>query len=136
VATLAVWVGPGLAEVHDPSRAHASGGGGFYCETHIIEPGVDAYRVRAWCGPPAMMQPRLEVRRQLQAVRVPCARGYCDSFVEREISVAVDEWVYDFGPTRFVRFLTFEQGTLIRVRSGPYGTKEGQRASDSDVSGP
>jgi len=122
VATLLAWVALGVSEDRGLSRAHATGG--FYCESHIIDAGADAYRVRTWCGAPVSVQTRMEVRRQVQSVVVPCARGYCNSLIEREISVQVDDWIYDFGPTRFVQYLTFEHGTLVRVRSGPYGTPE------------
>lgn len=122
-ATFVVWVAVGLAQGRGLQRAQAAAGG-FYCQTHIIEPGAEAYRVQAWCGPPVSMQPRLESRRQLQTVSVPCPRGYCNSVVEREVSVQVEEWIYDFGPQRFVQYLTFEQGILVRVRTGTYGVKE------------
>lgn len=30
-------------------------------------------------------------------------------------------WTYDFGPHTFVRFLDFEGGKLVRIRTGSYG---------------
>ena len=44
--------------------------------------------------------------------------------VEDLIEVAIDEWLYDFGPQRFIQHLTFEQGKLVDVTSGKYGTKQ------------
>jgi hypothetical protein len=43
--------------------------------------------------------------------------------VEDYVVVVVDEWIYDFGPRRFLQYLTFEGGQLVAVRSGPYGNK-------------
>jgi hypothetical protein len=34
----------------------------------------------------------------------------------------IDEWIYDFGPETFVRYLTFVDGRLFRVDTGSYGT--------------
>lgn len=35
--------------------------------------------------------------------------------------VTVEEWTYDMGPTRFVRFLRFINGRLIDIETGRYG---------------
>jgi hypothetical protein len=43
--------------------------------------------------------------------------------VDHAIEVTVEEWVYDFGPRRFMQYLTFEGGQLVAVRSGSYGHK-------------
>jgi hypothetical protein len=40
------------------------------------------------------------------------------------VQVTIDEWLYDFGPSVLVKTLTFEQGRLLRVETGGYGTKE------------
>jgi hypothetical protein len=58
---------------------------------------------------------------------VPCAPqspAWCTTQVEDSIDVPVEEWTYDFGPQRFIQFLTFEDGRLVRVQSGDYGHKE------------
>jgi hypothetical protein len=33
----------------------------------------------------------------------------------------IEEWTYNFGPTSFMLYLTFENGRLIRIESGEYG---------------
>ena len=38
-------------------------------------------------------------------------------------SVVIDEWTYDLGTHSLVRYLTFEQGRLLRVATGGYGNK-------------
>lgn len=35
--------------------------------------------------------------------------------------IRVEEWEYNFGPTRFLYYLRFENGKLIRITVGDYG---------------
>ena len=35
--------------------------------------------------------------------------------------IRVEEWEYNFGPTRFLYYLRFENGKLIRITAGDYG---------------
>ena len=35
--------------------------------------------------------------------------------------VEVEEWIYNFGPHRFIHYLTFEDGELIKIEFGDYG---------------
>jgi hypothetical protein len=44
--------------------------------------------------------------------------------IEETVEVIVDEWTYDFGKNRFIRYLTFEQGKLVRITAGRYGRKD------------
>jgi hypothetical protein len=55
---------------------------------------------------------------------VPCNVGICSTMIEETVTVNVEEWIYDFGPQRFIQYLTFESGKLINVRSGNYGKKQ------------
>ena len=43
---------------------------------------------------------------------------------EYTVEVTIDEWTYDFGSNRFLQFLKFEQGRLVRLQSGSYGQKD------------
>ncbi len=38
-----------------------------------------------------------------------------------EVPVDVEQWVYNYGPTRFVRILTFQNGILKSISRGGYG---------------
>ena len=62
-----------------------------------------------------------------QRVAAPCVREAgrvrCEAVVEHTVEVHIDEWTYDFGEDRFVEYLTFEQGQLVRVNEGSYGHK-------------
>jgi hypothetical protein len=110
----------GLLGLH----ASAQADGSFRCKTRLVSTGAAAYEVRSICGTPDDTQARTEVRTVRRAVSVPCATGICSSFVEDSYTVNVEDWIYDFGPQRFIQFLTFEQGKLIQIRSGGYGKKE------------
>ena len=101
--------------------AHADGS--LRCKTRLISPGAAAYEVRTVCGTPDDVQTRTESRSVRRAVSVPCATGYCSSLVDETITVNIEEWTYDFGPRRFLQYLTFESGKLVHVRSGNYGKK-------------
>lgn len=111
-----------LAALGITASAHADGS--FRCKSRLVTTGAAAYEVKSLCGTPDDMQSRSEVRSIRRAVSVPCAAGICSSFVEDSITVNVEEWTYDFGPQRFIQFLTFEQGKLIQIKSGGYGKKE------------
>ena len=36
--------------------------------------------------------------------------------------IRVELWTYDFGPTRFIRYLRFENGKLIKIETGDKGS--------------
>jgi hypothetical protein len=36
--------------------------------------------------------------------------------------IVVEHWKYDFGSTRFIRYLRFENGKLIKIESGEKGS--------------
>jgi len=62
-------------------------------------------------------------------VRVDCrrdqsGRDICNEvWSERTVEVPIHRLTYDFGRNRFVNYLLFEFGTLVRVDSGSYGVK-------------
>ncbi|MHB8844845.1 MAG: DUF2845 domain-containing protein [Nitrospirota bacterium] len=39
----------------------------------------------------------------------------------RTVMVTVEEWTYNFGPQRFMRVITFRNGTVADIRTGGYG---------------
>ena len=42
-------------------------------------------------------------------------------FLFAKVLVTVEEWEYNLGPGRFIRYLTFESGRLIKINTGDYG---------------
>ena len=93
------------------------------CSTRLVHTGAAPYEVKSLCGTPDDTQSRTETRTVRRAVTVPCATGYCSTYVDDTYTVNVEEWTYDFGPQRFIQYLIFEQGKLIKIRSGNYGRK-------------
>jgi hypothetical protein len=39
-------------------------------------------------------------------------------------------WIYNFGPTNFIYYLTFVSGRLARIQVGEYGSYHGNRIID------
>src|SRR3954463_13932395 len=82
---------------------------GFRCESgRLVYTGDHMYEVRKKCGDPDMVTQRLEKRKVTQKVR-RWVGGVAEEFdEEREVDILVDEWVFDFGPERFIRIVSFE----------------------------
>jgi hypothetical protein len=94
------------------------------CGTQIVSTGDTLYTVRSRCGEPAFATQRTERRRQRVWVDGACGSTVCGRMEERSVPIVVDQWTYDFGPDRFVQTLTFEQGFVVSVVSGRYGSKK------------
>jgi hypothetical protein len=95
---------------------------GMRCKNKLVSEGDAPYRVRSLCGEPDQATVRVEYRTVRQRVPHPALPG---RFVEAErtVEVQIEEWIYDFGPHKFVRRVIFEQGRLVRVLSESYGVK-------------
>jgi hypothetical protein len=98
---------------------------GMRCSNRLVSKGDTTYVVRSRCGEPRDATRRVETRTERRRVRVPCGGGVmCDRVQEVSFDVVIDEWVYDFGPQQFVRYVTFVDGKLAKVDTGSYGTNE------------
>jgi NAD(P)H-hydrate repair Nnr-like enzyme with NAD(P)H-hydrate epimerase domain len=97
---------------------------GMRCGNRLVSKGDTTYAVRSRCGEPSDATRRVETRTERRRVRVACGRGdaRCERVQEVSADVVIDEWVYDFGPQQFVRYLTFVDGKLFHVETGSYGT--------------
>ena len=103
---------------------------GFFCDGKIISIGDTKYEVMNKCGEPAFIDVRTEkrIRRDYYRELFPPwdfgrysdRRVYREPFLVTE-EVIIEEWTYNFGPTRFMRYLTFENGRLVDVITGEYG---------------
>jgi hypothetical protein len=94
------------------------------CQDRLVQPGSSMYDVRSLCGPPDQVDQRSEFRTVRRPIRVPCGAGWCSTFIEDSVEVTLEEWTYDFGKQRFLQYLTFENGRLIRIKAGGYGHKD------------
>lgn len=108
-----------------PGSAQADG---MRCGSRLVSEGDLLYEVRQRCGDPDAMSQRVEYRTVRTFVNGPCYQEQgqlrCGQVIERTVEVVIDEWVYDKGEHKFVRYLTFEQGRLANVRTGRYGSKD------------
>jgi hypothetical protein len=75
----------------------------------VIRVGDIALDLLARCGAPTARDARVESR----------AAGGAD--VAAIVSVAVEVWVFDFGPNRLVQIITLQNGKVVSVEHGGYG---------------
>jgi hypothetical protein len=109
-----------------PNTAQALG---FRCNSYVIDVGMHKMEVLKKCGNPATRDQRVERRRigvrqstgnqVLSPVTMQGDRNAVD--YEREIEIQIEEWLYNFGPQRFMQLLTFEDGRLKQIQDLGYG---------------
>lgn len=108
------------------SVVHADGDG-MRCGTKLVSSGDSLLQVQDRCGAPDASAQRTELRIVRSWISVPCFKESnvirCGQWVEQAVTIVIDDWTYDFGPSNLIRFLTFEQGKLQRVATGGYGNK-------------
>lgn len=121
---LAALAAQGLA-VGLVALAADAGADGMRCGGRLVSKGDSTYEVKSRCGAPQEATRRVETRTERRRVRAPCAPGEvrCERVQEVTVDVVIDEWTYDFGPQRFVHYLSFVDGKLGRVETGGYGTQ-------------
>ena len=77
--------------------------GSLRCDQESIMAGETSFQVQTACGKP-------------------------DSILTK--GSAREVWIYNFGPTKFVYYLTFINGRLDRIQVGDYGSYHGNRIID------
>jgi hypothetical protein len=105
--------------------APALADGGFRCPSgRLVATGDHMTVVQRKCGEPDHVLQRTEKRKIKVKVRRWIGPGQQEEISEeREIEVLVDEWTYDFGSDRFIRFVAFENARVVHVTTGPYGSR-------------
>lgn len=79
------------------------------CDFDSLSLGASPGVVAGRCGEPDAKEQRYESASH----SIPGGR--------RRVSVTVDEWTFNLGPTHFMRILTFRNGELIEIRTGEKG---------------
>ena len=96
----------------------------FRCGTRLISVGDPKVRVLAECGDPTHIEIWEEERifRDYHAPKYldPENRHSREYFLVRQY-VTIEKWTYNLGVMRFIRHLTFENGSLIRITTGKHG---------------
>ncbi len=80
------------------------------CEGGIISTGDRSIDVLAKCGPPDSK----ESHREELSERL-------DDHTKQKVFVTVEEWTYNFGPSRFMRIVVLKNGVVSDIRTGNYG---------------
>ena len=100
---------------------------GLRCGTKLVHEGDTKAVVIHKCGEPSFVESWEEehIRRDYNYVpifstRTGRYRWYREPFVGKEI-IRIEEWTYNFGSTRFIRYLRFENGVLKDMTVGDYG---------------
>ena len=107
-----------------PAPAEPANVGGFRCPTgRIVSIGDHIEEVRDKCGDPDWSDERVELRKVAATAWHTEGRWGRSVREERVVEIRVEEWMYDTGRHRLVRFLTFEQGRFIGSRTGSRGSR-------------
>jgi hypothetical protein len=85
------------------------------CHGRLIVIGASPWEVTERCGEPA----------EIENVMKYIPQQAYDHLLQRSVQILVPVqqsiWTYNFGPTRFIYFLTFQEGKLIDIKTGDYG---------------
>jgi hypothetical protein len=92
--------------------AFASEPGSMFCHGGIISTGDTVGEVLAKCGQPTYATQREEKR---------VYGGYWRGAERLITTVAIDDWLYNFGPNRFQYRLVLENGFVRKIESLEYG---------------
>ncbi len=84
------------------------------CGTDLVTEGDHVLEVLEVCGEPAYRDQRVIYK------TVRHRRPY-HGHKEIQVPIVVEEWVYNFGPRRFMRRLRFYDGELVDVDTLGYG---------------
>ena len=96
--------------------AQGAGADAFRCGTRLVSDGDSADKVAALCGPPSDIQRHEILRRPIQWYG---GRPYYMSYEPQP--VPVEYWIYNLGPSKLMRRLTFEDGLLVSVETLGHG---------------
>ncbi|GAB6910172.1 hypothetical protein DESC_20007 [Desulfosarcina cetonica] len=91
------------------------------CGSRLVMIGDLTTQVEDICGPP-------DDREQWEEWRGSARSEYFDYETERYIApklsmgpIRMERWTYNFGSNRFIRYLEFKNGKLIRIETGDKG---------------
>jgi hypothetical protein len=102
----------------------------FWCDGDLVTVGDTRYGVLSDCGEPDFKETRYEKRIKRDFYRDLFRTERRDRYHERELYrepflveefVEIDTWTYNFGPTKFIRYVVFENGIVVDIKTGDYG---------------
>jgi len=89
-----------------PTLGHAAS---MRCGTHVVADGATKATVLLKCGEPQSKESRTETTEK------KTRDG--DTSTTTTTQKNIEEWTYNFGPTRLMQVVTFENGVLTDVKS-------------------
>ena len=89
----------------------------FYCGARVVSIGDPQVSVQRKCGDPDTTEWRISYR------ALPTQDPYSGELVTVYTPVAIEVWLYNFGPQRFMEELSFENGRLMSIQSLGYGSE-------------
>jgi hypothetical protein len=100
----------------------------FRCGAELVTIGDTRDEVRDICGEPQSVEAWTEERLGSYPLEpyIPYGYGRDHRYVnpypyQPSKIVRVEEWVYNLGSSRLIRFLRFENGRLKKIETGGYG---------------
>lgn len=91
------------------------------CGNKLINLGDNKRDVYALCGEPESIDRHIERRGDVNSSafreRFPSSTFGFGQREYKEVDIAVEEWIYDFGRTRLKQYLRFENGRLTEIES-------------------
>lgn len=84
------------------------------CGTKLIDEGDSITKVRGACGDPTDSSSYREYSPYV-------IQHYGGSVPPAEEGDLIEQWIYNFGPQRFVYILTFRNGRLDEIKTDDYG---------------
>jgi hypothetical protein len=97
---------------------------GLRCDGRIVQIGDKTTEVAKKCGQPdnieysqveRIREDYYYIRKHNRSKDYPYI-----PFIEKEI-IQIEEWTYNFGPTKFIRYLFFEKDRLTIIEQGEKG---------------
>jgi NADPH-dependent 2,4-dienoyl-CoA reductase/sulfur reductase-like enzyme len=85
------------------------------CHGRLVVIGASPWEVKERCGEPSAIEDGVKHLPQRAYDPVSQATVYILVPVQQSI------WTYNFGSTRFLYYLTFQEGKLIDITTGDYG---------------
>ena len=96
----------------------------FRCGTRLISVGDSKFRVLSECGDPTHIDIWEEERifRDFHTPKYTDSENqhYREFFVVKQ-QVTIERWTYNLGALKFIRYLTFENGSLVKIVTGEHG---------------
>ena len=84
----------------------------FQCSAQNVSVGDTAADVLSKCGEPIAKNEHEETTSER-----------LDDGTVRKVYITVAEWTYNFGPDKFIRIITFRNGTVVNIQSGGRGSE-------------